>query len=68
MSSEYGADDEHHGSHPGSTEQQRPPAAKFVDTNDQEDSSGDDLQSTIDASGEERRARLGKSDGLENLI
>lgn len=51
---ENGAENEHHCHHPGGTEHQRLAASKFVDTNEEENGSGDYFDRPIHTGGKER--------------
>lgn len=61
------ADNEHHGHHPGCSEEKRLATAEIVDTCEQEDTSGDDFDRSVDTSGEEGSIGLGDTDSLEDL-
>ena len=67
VSVQHRADDVHHGHHPQGADQQRLPASEALDAQPQEQAGRDDLDSAVDAGGEQRRVRLGHAHRLEDL-
>jgi len=61
------AENEHHGHHPRGPHKQGLAASKFVDTNNEEDTSSADLDCAINASSEQRSVGFGYTNSLEDL-
>ena len=53
MGMEHGADDEHHGHHPGGAEEEGFSTAEFVDPDEEEDACSADFDGAVDTGGEE---------------
>lgn len=68
MGIEDSADNEHHRHHPCCPKEERLAATQLINTNQEEDTSGDDLDGTINTGGEERGIGLGYADRLEDSI
>jgi hypothetical protein len=64
---EHGADDEHHGHHPGGAEEEGFSTTKFVDADEEEDACSADFDGAVDTGGEEWGVGFGDADGLISM-